>query len=129
MDICTLEHPAPEASTADSLGPQGARSELERLFDAVKGARLALPSRIIGEPVIWERAITAHLRQVDLNFGVTTLGLLDEPMNGGLIEDLPNGHRLTGFDNLEQGLTPFLDLGLGRANALYGTKADKLRRS
>ena len=35
MDIYTLDVPAPEASTADMLAPQGPSAELERLGDEI----------------------------------------------------------------------------------------------
>jgi hypothetical protein len=34
-------------------------------------------------------------------------------VHSGLVEHLPHGHRLTGCDDVEQGLTAGLDLGLG----------------
>src|SRR5262245_33576528 len=90
------------------------------MFDAVEGARLPLPSRVVGEPIVGQRPIAPHLGQVDLDLGVAGLGFLDEAANRGLIEHLPHGHRLALVDDREQSLASFLDFGLGRAVAFYG---------
>jgi hypothetical protein len=60
---------------------------LNRPIDAVEGARLALPAGVVSEPVKGSSpARRMTVRSVDL--AVTALGLLDETMDGGLIEHL-----------------------------------------
>src|SRR5262249_20586568 len=46
--------------------------------------------------------------------------LLDDAADGRLVEHLAHRHRAAVLDDGEQGLAPFLDLGLGGAGPFYG---------
>src|SRR5262249_41952928 len=93
---------------------------LQRLLDAVEGGRLALPAGIVGEPVVGQVPGAPHQREIGLDFAVAALGLLDQAVDGGLVEDLPHRHRPAGGDDLQHRLAALLDLRLGRAlPALY----------
>jgi hypothetical protein len=97
----------------------------ERLLDAVECARFALPASVIGEVVVRQHAVAAHLCEIDLNFAVTAFGFLDEPADRCLVEHLPDRHRPARLDDLEQCLTPGLDFGFGRADPFYGASLTK----
>lgn len=60
---------------------------LNRPIDAVEGARLAL-SGCCQRASQRKLARPTHDREIGLDLAVTALGLLDETMDGGLIEHL-----------------------------------------
>jgi hypothetical protein len=69
------------------------------LVYVAKCTRLALPAGEIDDPIIRHRSHAAHVRERDLNFVVTLLGLLDDVVDCCLIENLPDRHRPHGFDD------------------------------
>jgi len=57
--------------------------------------------------------------EVDLDLAIASLGLLDETPDRRLVGHLPDRHRPAHLDDVEQGLTAGLDLGLGRAGPSF----------
>ena len=100
----------PDLDVGVGVGPERLAVEpgglLERLLDAAEGARLALPPGVVGEPVVGQIAGPAHQHEVGLHLGVAGLGLLDDAADGGLVEHLPDRHRLHRLDDLERALAP-----------------------
>jgi len=49
----------------------------ERFLDTVEGPRLALPPRVVGEPVVGKLARPAHYGEIGLDLAVAALRFLD----------------------------------------------------
>src|SRR5262249_23460102 len=119
---CVLFHPYLDICV--DIVPQSLAVELGRLSERVRNAGMGIgslsPACVIGYPIEREVACTAQEHKIILNLGVTSLRFLYDAADSGLVERLPDRHWLHGIDDLDQLLTPELDLGLGRPLPLYG---------
>ena len=58
------------------------------------GPRLALPARVVGDPIERQEPGAAQIHEIGLHDAVAGLGLVDDAAHRGLVEDLADGCRL-----------------------------------
>jgi hypothetical protein len=89
---------APDLDIAVGLGPDrppiGLAGDPQHILEGVIAARLAHPPRVVDQPAEGHAVVEPQLDQAGLDLGIALLGLLDDAVGRGLIEDLADRRRL-----------------------------------